>query len=333
MRPSLETSYLGLKLRNPLIASSSPLTGRLDTLRRLGDAGVGAVVLPSLFEEQIEREERLLDELGAIGREISPEVTGYLDPFTGFEVDEADYLRHLGAAKASLDVPVIASLNGYRPGGWTRHALQMQEAGADAIELNVYFLAADPQVGAAEVEQRTVDVVAAVAAAVRVPISVKLGPWFSSLPHLVSKLARAGARGVVLFNRFYQPDVDIERLTVSPNLVLSSSLESRLALRWVAILNGRVPLDLAGSAGVHDADDVVKLLLVGADVVTMASALLQRGPEHVAVVLAGLRAWMEEHDYDDLSEMRGVLAHRAAPDPEAFERSNYLKTLSGYAFG
>ncbi len=333
MSPRLATTYLGLRLRNPLVASSSPLTGRLDTLRDLDEAGVGAVVLPSLFEEQIERESRVLDDLSHVGHEISPEMTGYFDPFTGFEVGADGYLRHLSAAKSALSVPVIASLNGYQPGGWTHHAKQLEEAGADAIELNVYFLATDPNVGAAEVEQRTVDTVAEVTSSVGVPVSVKLGPWFSSVPHLVQRLAGAGAQGVVLFNRFYQPDVDLDELTVAPHLVLSSSEESRLALRWIAILCGRVRLDLAGSGGVHDADDVVKMLLVGADVVTMASALLQHGPEHIAQVLTGLETWMRENDYDDVMELRGALSQRSAPDPEAFERSNYLKTLAGYSFG
>lgn len=333
MSPRLATTYLGLRLRNPLLASSSPLTGRLDTLRRLDDAGVGAVVLPSVFEEQIEHEELKLDKLSRAGHEISPEVTDYSDSFTGFPVGADDYLRHLSVARSALSVPVIASLNGHRPGAWTRYAKQLEEAGADAIELNVYFLATDPSVSAAEVEQRTIDIVTEVISSVSVPVAVKLGPWFSSLPHLVWNLSHAGARGVVLFNRFYQPDVDLDELTVSPDLVLSSSLESRLALRWIAILRDRVRIDLAGSAGVHNAADVAKLLLVGADVVTMTSALLQHGPEHVTKVLTDLEAWMKVHDYDDVAELRGALSQRSAPDPEAFERANYLKTLSGYAFG
>lgn len=333
MSPRLSTMYLGLPLRNPLVASSSPLTGRLDTLRRLDDAGVGAVVLPSLFEEQLEREEQLLDDLNNVGHAISPEITGYFDAFTGEPIGASAYLRHLEAAKASTSVPVIASLNGHRPGGWTKYAKQLEEAGADAIELNVYFLATDPDASAEEVERRTLETVAAVTSTVRVPVAVKLGPWFSSLPHLVQGIAHVGAKGVVLFNRFYQPDVDLDELTVNPHLVLSSSLESRLALRWIAILRGKVRLDLAGSGGVHDATDVAKLLLVGADVTTMTSALLENGPEYVTQVLAGLATWMREHDYDDVIELRGALSQRSAPDPEAFERANYLKALSGYSFG
>src|SRR5690606_19026751 len=232
-----------------------------------------------------------------------------------------------------ISVPVIASLNGHRPGGWTKYAKQLEEAGADAIELNVYFLATDPDASAEEVERRTLETVAAVTSTVRVPVAVKLGPWFSSLPHLVQGIAHAGAKGVVLFNRFYQPDVDLDELTVNPHLVLSSSLESRLALRWIAILRGKVRLDLAGSRGVHDSKDVAKLLLVGADVITMTSALLKNGPEYVTQVLVELVAWMREHDYDDVIELRGALSQRSAPDPEAFERANYLKALSGYSFG
>jgi len=320
MSPNLETTYLGLHLRNPVVASSSPLTGRLDTLRRLEDAGVGAVVLPSLFEEQIEREERLLDELSRVGQEISPEVTGYFDPYTGVELGADDYLRHLSAAKDLLSVPVIASLNGYRPGGWTRYARLMEMAGADALELNVYYLATDPAESAVEVERRTLDTVLEVTSSVRVP-------------HLTQNLARVGARGVVLFNRFYQPDVDLDELNVSPSLTLSTSAEARLALRWIALLKGRVALDLAGAGGVHAVEDVVKLLLVGADVVTLASALLERGPEHVTELVNGLDFWLAEHDYDSVAQLRGALAQTSAPDPGAFERANYLETLSGYAFG
>jgi dihydroorotate dehydrogenase (fumarate) len=297
------------------------------------DAGIGAVVLPSLFEEQLEREERLLENLDAIGHGVSAEVTGYLDPFTGAPLGADDYLRHLDTAKATLDVPVIASLNGHRTGGWTRYARDMEAAGADAIELNTHFLATDPMVSAAEVERRTCDIVSDVTSRVRVPVAVKLGPWYSSLPHLVMQLHQAGARGVVLFNRFYQPDIDLEALDVVPSLVLSTSVESRLALRWIAILHGRVPIDLAGSGGAHDSDDVVKLLLAGADVVTMASALLRHGPEHVRTVLDGLATWLNDHDYASVAELRGALSQRSAPDPEAFERANYLSALSGYAFG
>lgn len=333
MSSALATSYLGLRLRSPIVASSSPLTGHLGTLRRLAEAGVGAVVLPSLFEEQIEREELLLEELDSIGQGLSAEATGYLDPFTGAPLGAEDYMRHLTTAKATLDVPVIASLNGHHPGSWTRYARDLEAAGADAIELNTHFLATDPDVSAAEVEQRTCDIVASVTSRVTVPVAVKLGPWYSSLPHLVRRLAEAGAQGVVLFNRFYQPDIDLEKLDVVPSLALSSSAESRLALRWIAILHGRVPIDLAGSGGAHDTDDVVKLLLAGADVVTMASSLLINGPEHVSTVLSGLETWLAERGYQDLTELRGALSQRSAPDPEAFERANYLKALSGYSFG
>ena len=330
-RVALTTRYLGLDLRNPLVAAASPVTGRLDTLRRLDEAGIGAVVLPSLFEEQILHEELALHELSHVGQEISPEISGYLDPFTGVEVGPGAYLRRLEAAKGALSVPVIASLNGQRPGGWTHHAQLMQDAGADAIELNVYFLATDPAEAGIDVEDRTVEIVDAVCDKVSVPVAVKIGPWYSSVPHLVRRLSEAGAKGVTLFNRFYQPDVDLELLEVAPRLVLSTPEEARLALRWIAILHGRTAIDLAASSGAHDADDVVKLLMVGADVVTMASALLNHGPEHVSRVLADLRAWMADHDYDDVSDLRGALSQRAAPDPAAFERANYLRTLTRYA--
>jgi dihydroorotate dehydrogenase (fumarate) len=327
----LATRYLGLALRNPLVAAASPVTGRLDTLRRLDDAGVGAVVMPSLFEEQIEHDELAIADLEHVGQEISAEISGYLDPFTGIEVGPGGYLRRLEAAKGALTVPVIASLNGHRPGGWTHHAQLMQDAGADALELNVYFLATDASEAGRDVEERTIDTVAAVCGQVKLPVTVKIGPWFSSVPNLVRRLGEAGAQGVTLFNRFYQPDVDLELLEVAPRLVLSTPEESRLALRWIAILHGRTAIDLAASTGAHDAEDVAKLLLVGADVVTMASSLLLHGPEHVAKVLADLRAWMAEHEYDDVSDLRGALSQRAAPDPAAFERANYLRTLTRYA--
>jgi dihydroorotate dehydrogenase (fumarate) len=328
---NLSTKYLGLTLASPIIASASPVTGRLDTLERLAAAGVGAVVLPSLFEEQIEAEEMAFYDLGHVGTEISAEATGYLDPFTGVEVGPGAYLRRLEQAKARLQVPVIASLNGVRPGGWTHYAKLMEEAGADALELNIYFLATDPSESSTDVEDRTVDIVAQVASRLKVPVAVKIGPWFSSLPNFIRRLGDAGAHGVTLFNRFYQPDVDLEELEVAPRLVLSDAEESRLALRWIAILHGRTALDLAASTGVQDADDVTKMLLVGADVVSMASALLRHGPEHVARVTADLRAWMAARDYDDVVDLRGALSQRAAPDPAAFERANYLRTLTGYA--
>lgn len=328
---NLTTKYLGLELASPIIASASPVTGRLDTLERLAAAGVGAVVMPSLFEEQIEAEELAFYDLGHVGTEISPEATGYLDPFTGIEVGPGAYLRRLEAAKNRLSVPVIASLNGARPGGWTHYGKLMADAGADALELNTYFLATDPSESSTDVEDRTIDIVAQVCSSLRLPVAVKIGPWFSSLPNFIRRLGNAGATGVTLFNRFYQPDVDLEELEVGLRLVLSTSEESRLALRWIAILHGRTALDLAASSGVHSTEDVTKLLLVGADVVSMASALLQHGPEHVATVTAGLRAWMAERDYDDVGDLRGALSQRAAPNPAAFERANYLRTLTGYA--
>lgn len=328
---NLETRYLGLTLRNPIVASSSPVTGRLDTLKRLEDAGVGAVVLPSLFEEQIEAEEQALMNLTYVGQEISAEASGYLDPFTGVEVGPGAYLERLAAAKDALSIPVIASLNGVRPGGWVQHARLLQDAGADALELNIYFLATDASETGQAVEDRVVDTVAAVCGEVSLPVAVKIGPWYSSVPNLVRRIGDAGAKGVTLFNRFYQPDVDLDELEVAPRLVLSDAEEARLALRWIAILHGRTPVDLAASSGVHEASEIIKLLLVGADVVGMASALLKHGPEHVAKVLEELKAWMLAHDYDQVSDLRGALSQRAAPDPAAFERANYLRTLTGYA--
>lgn len=330
MAVDLRCRYLGLEIANPLVVAACPLTGEIDSLRALESAGVGAVVLRSLFEEQIEHEEIAAHDLFLQGAEISPEVTGYFPELESYNTGPDAYLALIQQAKRALSVPVIASLNGHTSGGWTRYAKLFEEAGADAIELNVYFLATDPTVSSAEVEQRYIDLVASVVQQVSIPVAVKIGPFFSSLPNFVLRLVDAGAKGVVLFNRFVQPDVHLDDLTVGPRLVLSSPEEARLALRWIAILRGHTEASLIANSGVHSAEDAMKLLLAGADAVQVASAFIQRGPYHAEALLRGMEAWMEQGEYESVEQLRGSLSQRNAPDPESFERANYMKALVTY---
>ncbi len=328
----LTTRYLGLELSNPIIASSSPLTGSIESLRRLEAAGVAAVVLPSLFEEQVEHDLYALEHGTYFGTSLSPESNdGYFPSLDTYNTGSDQYLDLLIEAKKSLAIPVIASLNGTSDGGWVHYATELQDEGADAIELNVYHVAADPDLRAADMERRYLMLVESVRASIDIPLAVKIGPYFSSTGHLVRQLAEAGADGVVMFNRFYQPDIDLDTLDVTPDLVLSSPAEMRLVLRWMAILRGRVDIDLAATTGVHDAEGVVKLILAGADVTMMASALLHHGPEHVTSVLARVEQWFGEKGYDSIDQARGSVSQANVPDPSAFERSNYMKTLVSYA--
>jgi dihydroorotate dehydrogenase (fumarate) len=329
MSVDLRTRYLGLELAHPIVASASPLTGSIDGLKRLQDAGIAAVVLKSLFEEQIEHEEMAAHNLMMYGAELSPEAQGFF-PEMQYSTGPDSYLELIGEAKRALRVPVIASLNGYTPGGWTSYARRFQEAGADAIELNVYFLAASVDDTSAEVEQRYVDLVQSVTQQVSIPVAVKVAPYFSAMANMAARLARAGAKGLVLFNRFLQPDILLEELEVAPHLVLSTSDELRLALRWIAILRGRVDASLAATGGAHTPEDVLKLLLAGADCVMLASSLLTRGPNHVGALVKGIEAWMSERDYTSVAQMKGSLSQQSCPDPDAFERANYMRALKSY---
>jgi dihydroorotate dehydrogenase (fumarate) len=314
----LRIRYLGLELQSPLVASSSPLTGSLDGLARLEAAGAGAVVLPSLFEEE------LAEDPGRIGADPQ---AGQPD-HAGYGAGPAAYLSLLEQAKASLSIPVIASLNGTTRGGWVRHAARLEEAGADALELNIYYVSSRPGLSGGEVEGNYLDVVREVRRAIGIPLAVKLSPYFSSLANLAGQLVEAGTNGLVLFNRFYQPDIDIEALQVLPALELSTPAELRLPLRWIAILHRRWGISLAASTGVHTATDVVKVLLAGADVAMMTSALLHKGPDHLRPVEMRLRDWMDGHGYETIDQLRGQLSQRSVPDPAAFERANYIKTLA-----
>jgi len=330
MSADLRSRYLGLELKNPIVAAASPLTGSIESLKRLEDAGAAAVVLPSLFEEQIEHEQLATHDLMLSGSGISPEASSYFPEMQKYNTGPDRYLKLIQDAKQALAVPVIPSLNGYTPGGWTQFAKQMEQAGADAIELNVYFLATGMEDNSASIEQRYVDLVAAVKKAVSVPVAVKVSPYFSAMANMAARLAAAGASGLVLFNRFLQPDISLEELEVAPHLVLSNSDELRLALRWVAILRGRLKADLAATGGAHTADDVLKLLLAGADCVMLASSLLMKGPNHIAGLVRSLEQWLTAREYESVEQMKGSLSQLACPDPAAFERSNYMKALTSY---
>ena len=330
MSAELRSWYLGLDLRNPIVAAASPMTSSLDNLKRLEDAGIAAVVLPSLFEEQIEHEEMATHNLMLAGAELSPEAHGFFPEMQNYNTGPDQYLKLIEEAKRSLAVPVIPSLNGHTPGGWTHIAKQFERAGADAIELNVYFLATGQDDTSASVEKRYVELVASVRSMVSIPVAVKVSPYFSAMANMATRLAAAGASGLVLFNRFLQPDILLDELEVTPHLVLSTSDELRLALRWIAILRGRIKASLAATGGAHTAEDVLKLLLAGADCVMVASSLLRNGPKHVATLVSGVEKWMNAREYASVEQMKGSLSQQACPDPAAFERSNYMKALTSY---
>ena len=326
---NLATTYLGLALPHPLMPGASPLVDDLDMVRRLEDAGAAAIVMHSLFEEQIAAEEQAAVHVAGHGDSFG-EALSYLPGPPPFALGPDRYLEQLRRIGEAVAVPVIASLNGATPGGWLEYARLLEQAGADALELNVYHVATDPAETAAAVEARVLDVLRAVRAAVALPLAVKLSPFYSSLAHLAQQIDLLGADGLVLFNRFYQPDIDPEVLEVVPSLRFSDSSELRLRLRWLAILSGRVQLGLAASGGVHTGLDALKAVMAGAHAVQLVSALLRHGPEHLAVVRADLAHWLEEHEYDSLAEARGSMSLQRCPDPAAFERANYLHVLQSW---
>ncbi len=327
----LTTKYLGLKLKNPLVVSASPLSEDIGNIRRMEDSGAAAIVLPSLFEEQIQVESRALDKFLQQGTESFAESLTYFPDMTGYNLGPGGYLEHLRRAKHAVTVPIIASLNGSSTGGWIEYAKKMQEAGADALELNIYLISTDPETSGEEIEQVYVDLVSQVKASLRIPVAVKIGAYFSSLPHTARRLATAGADALVLFNRFYQPDFDVENLEVVPHLILSTPHELLLRLNWVAVLYGKIQADLAVTGGIHTGLDVLKSMMAGARVAMLTSALLKNGIGHLATVRAELLEWMEEHEYESIQQMQGSMSQRAVPDPSAFQRANYVKVLSSYA--
>ena len=330
MSVDFTTNYLGLKLQNPLVISACPLTAEIDQLRRVEQAGAAAAVLPSLFEEQIEHDAEEMIKVHEFGTDSFAEALTYFPEQEDYRTGPEQYLDTIAAAKKAVRFPVIASLNGASPGGWIRYAKMMQEAGADALELNIYFVAAETDMTAGDVEARYLDLVAAVKESISIPLAVKIGPYFSAMASMGVRLAEAGADGLVLFNRFFQPDIDLETLQTEPKLQLSSPSELLVPLRWIALLHGRVKASLAATGGIHDAAGLLKALLAGADVGMIASTLYQKGVGQVGSILAGLREWMEQNDYDSVEQLKGSMSRENCPDPAAFQRGNYMKTLTSY---
>lgn len=328
---NLKTDYLGLELKNPLVASSSPLCEELDNLRKMEDAGAAAIVLHSLFEEQITRESHLLDQDLSRGSEYFAEALSYFPDMTDYNLGPDGYLEHIRKAKEALDIPLIGSLNGSSSGGWISYAQKIEAAGADALELNIYYLPTDPEMTASDVEDMYLNLVNNIKTSITIPIAVKLNPFFSAIPNFARRLEMVGADALVLFNRFYQPDFDLDELTVRPNLTLSTSQELLLRLRWVAILYGHVQADLAITGGIHSAEDVLKAMMAGARVAMMTSALLKNGIEHLTRVRLDLIEWMEENEYESIRQMQGSMSHLSVSDPEAFERANYMKVLRSFS--
>ncbi|MEE9212288.1 MAG: dihydroorotate dehydrogenase-like protein [Phycisphaeraceae bacterium] len=326
---NLSTTYLGFELPHPLISGASPLTGDLDTVKRLEDAGAAAICMHSLFEEQIVAEQMATHESTDTATESFAEALTYLPSPAQFTLGPEEYLEQVGRIKAAVSVPVIASLNGTTIGGWLDHAKLIEQAGADALELNVYELATDPAETGADLEQRTIDMVRAVRVAVSIPLAVKLSPFYSSLANFAQRLDEAGADGLVLFNRFYQPDIDVEQLELI-RVNLSSSSELLLRLRWLGILSGRVDASLAVTGGVHTAIDVIKAVMTGAHAVQMVSELLANGPDRLRQVRLEVAQWLAEHEYDSLEQMRGSMSLRRCPDPKAYERANYIRILQSW---
>lgn len=326
----LSTTYLGLNLKNPLVASASPLSKKIDTAKRLEEAGIAAIVMYSLFEEQIIHESLELDHYLNRGSESFAEALSYLPDGGLYGISPEKYLNHVAGLKKALSVPVIGSLNGVSKGGWTNYARRIEEAGADALELNLYFIPTDLNLTSSDIENMQVELVAEVKSAIRIPLAVKLSPFVTALPNFAKRLVEAGADGLVLFNRFYQPDFDLDELEIRHTLDLSTSAELRLPLRWISILHGKVKADFALTSGVHTSQDVLKAMMAGAKVAMMASNLLHNGVQVVGSLLNELQAWMQEREYQSIRQMQGSLSQKSVKEPAAFERANYMKVLGSY---
>jgi dihydroorotate dehydrogenase (fumarate) len=327
---NLSTTYLGLKLKNPLVASASPLSKRIDKAKKLEDAGVSAIVMYSLFEEQIIHESLELDHFLTRGSDSFAEAQSYLPDGGMYGVSPEKYINQVAGLKKTLSIPVIGSLNGVSKGGWTSYAKKIEDAGADALELNLYYLPADPELKSEEVEAAQVDLVADVRSAIKIPLAVKLSPYVTSLPNFAKRLVDAGANGLVLFNRFYQPDFDLDELDIIHNLDLSTSADMRLPLRWISILYGKLNVDFALTSGVHTMTDVIKAMMAGAKVTMTASKLLHDGEQAVGPILSGVEAWMKEREYESIEQMQGSMAQKNVREPAAFERANYMKVLGSW---
>lgn len=326
----LSTTYMGMRLKNPIVPSASPLTAEIENIRAMEDAGAAAVVLFSLFEEQIIYEALELDHFLSRGTESFPEALSYYPPLTEFRLGPEEYLEHIRKAKESVNIPVIGSLNGSSPGGWMEYARKIEQAGADGLELNMYFIPTDPKLTSAEIENIYLETLRVVKGSVSIPVAMKLSPFFTNMAQVAKQLDDAGTNALVLFNRFYQPDIDLESLDVVPGVRLSTSQSMRLPLRWVAILHGRLRASLAATTGIHTAEDVLKILMAGADVTMMCAALLKNGVLHISRVLAEMERWMEDHEYVSVEQLKGSMSHRSCADPSAFERANYMKALQRF---
>lgn len=326
----LSTTYLGLNFRTPLVVSASPLSEDLDGIRRMEDAGAAGVVLYSLFEEQLSRDSLELHHHLTYGTESFAEALTYFPEPSDFKLGPEEYLEHIRKAKEAVNIPIIGSLNGDSTGGWTNYAKEIQEAGADAIELNIYYIPTDDQLSGAEVEQTYLDILKMVKSAVTIPVSVKLSPFFSNMAYMARKLDEVGADGLVLFNRFYQPDINLEQLEVQPHIILSTPMALRLPMRWIAILFGKIKAGLAATSGIHTSQDVLKMIMAGADVAQLCSSLYRHGIEYIMTIEREMIEWMTEHEYHSVKQMRGSMSQINCSDPAQFERAQYIKSLHSF---
>lgn len=326
----LSTNYLGLKLRTPLVVSASPLSESVDTVKQMEDHGAAAVVLYSLFEEQLRQDSLELAHNLEHGTFSNPEALTYFPEPEQFHLGPEGYLQHIARVKEAVKIPIIASLNGSSAGGWTKYAKAIQQAGADALELNIYYIPTDLELTSSEVEQNYLDILEAVKSTVKIPVAVKLSPFFTNFANMAKRLDDAGANGLVLFNRFYQPDIDLDSLEIKPNILLSTPMAMRVPLRWIALLFGKLEASLAATSGIHRASDVLKMLMAGADVTMLCSALLRHGVRQIGVVERDLVAWMEEHEYTSVSQLKGSLSQQKCPEPTAFERAQYMKAITQF---
>lgn len=323
----LSTRYLGLTLRTPLVPSASPLSQEIASIRRLEDAGASAIVLYSLFEEQLRQESLELDHHLSVGTESFAESLTFFPQASEFRLGPEGYLEHIRKTKEAVDIPVIASLNGATVGGWAKFAKQIEQAGADALECNIYYIPTDPNLKAAEIEQTYIDIVWAVKSAISIPIAIKISPFFTNIANIAKRLDDAGADGLVLFNRFYQPDIDLEELEIRPNVLLSTPQALRLPLTWIGILYGRLKASLAATGGVHHPEDAIKLLMVGANVTMLCSSLLRNGINQLRQMEHGIVEWMEQHEYESVKQLQGSMSQMRCPDPSAFERAQYMRAV------
>ncbi len=327
----LSTNYLGMKLRSPLVPSAAqPLTESVDHIKRMEDAGAAAVIMHSLFEEQLALERRELFQSMTQGTESFAEALSYFPEPSAFHVGPELYLKNIAQAKSAVKIPIIASLNGSTPGGWVTYAKEIEQAGANALELNIYWIPTDPSLSSVRIEDTYIDILRSVKAQVSIPVSVKLSPFFTNFANMARRLESVGADGLTLFNRFYQPDIDLEMLEVTPNILLSTPMAMRVPLRWIAILRDQVGLSLAATSGIHRATDAIKMLMAGADVTMLCSAILRHGAKHIGVVEKEMVTWLEEHEYESVEQLQGSMSQKNCPDPAAFERAQYMRAIAGY---